>query len=90
MKLRRSRENVVIAGILGGLGESFNVDPTILRIGFVILVFLDVSILIPLYIIGSIIIPKAKRKDKKIDKAPIEQHNMDNLSEINEEDWSDF
>lgn len=90
MKLRRSRENAVVSGVLGGLGEYFKVDPTIIRIGFVVLLFLDFSILIPLYIIGSIIIPKVNLKDKEIDKSSIHKHNMDNVSEINEDDWSDF
>lgn len=90
MKLRRSRENVLVSGVLGGLGEYFGIDPTFIRIGFVVLVFLDVSVLVPLYIIGAIIIPKATRKDKKIDKGPVDTHNMNDVSEINEDDWSDF
>lgn len=90
MKLRRSRENVLISGVLGGLGEYFGVDPTFIRIGFVVLVFLDISILVPLYIAGAIIIPKAPRKDKKIDKGPIDEHNIKDRPVINEDDWSDF
>ncbi len=90
MTLRRSRENALVSGVLGGLGEYFKIDPTIIRIGFVVLVFLNFSILVPLYIAAAIIIPKAKPKDKKIDKGPMDKHTMDDISEINEEDWSDF
>jgi phage shock protein C len=36
-RLYRSRKNRVIAGVCGGLGEYFNVDPVIFRILFVIL-----------------------------------------------------
>lgn len=90
MTLRKSRENVLVSGVLGGLGEYFKVDPTFIRIAFVVLLFLDFSILVPLYIIGAIIIPKANPKDVKIDKGPINKHNKDNMSEIKEDDWSDF
>ncbi len=34
-KLYRSRQNRIIAGVCGGLAEYFNVDPTIMRLGFV-------------------------------------------------------
>ena len=40
-KLYRSRTNSIIAGICGGLGEYLNVDPTILRVVAVLLVFAD-------------------------------------------------
>lgn len=59
MRLTRSRDDVVVSGVLGGLGEYFNIDPTLLRIGFVILAFVGVGAVIPLYILGAIIIPKA-------------------------------
>jgi len=36
-RLYRSKENRVIAGVCGGLGEFFNVDPTIFRIIAVLL-----------------------------------------------------
>lgn len=36
-KLYRSKDSKMIAGICGGLGEYFNIDPIIFRILFVIL-----------------------------------------------------
>ena len=36
-RLYRSSDNKVFAGILGGLGEYFDVDPVLLRLGFVFL-----------------------------------------------------
>jgi phage shock protein C len=36
-KLYRSSTNKVIAGVCGGLGEYFGVDPTVVRIIFVVL-----------------------------------------------------
>lgn len=36
-KLYRSRTNKKIAGVCGGLGQYFNIDPTIVRIIFLLL-----------------------------------------------------
>lgn len=36
-KLTRSREHRVLAGVMGGLGEFFGVDPVLLRLGYLIL-----------------------------------------------------
>ncbi len=55
-QLHRSATNQVIAGICGGIGEYFDIDPTLVRIVFVILGFLSGSGLF-LYLILWIIIP---------------------------------
>ncbi|MCM3576212.1 PspC domain-containing protein [Mesobacillus subterraneus] len=39
MKLTRSRKNRMLAGVLGGMAESFGMSPALLRILFVILTF---------------------------------------------------
>lgn len=38
-RFQRSRNNVIIAGVCGGLGEYFNIDPILFRIIFVLLFF---------------------------------------------------
>jgi phage shock protein C len=38
-RLYRSRTNRVLAGICGGLGEYLRIDPTIMRVIFLILLF---------------------------------------------------
>ena len=38
-RLYKSRTNKVISGVCGGIGEYFGIDPTILRIVLVILIF---------------------------------------------------
>ena len=57
-RLYRSSEDRMIAGVCGGMGEAYGIDPTLLRLGLV-LVALATGIL-PLlvaYILGAIIIP---------------------------------
>jgi len=58
-KLYRSRQNKIFGGIIGGIGEYFDVDPTILRLIFVF-VILATGIIPAIvgYIIALFIIPK--------------------------------
>ncbi|HLR92354.1 MAG TPA: PspC domain-containing protein, partial [Atopostipes sp.] len=65
MRLTKSKDDVIVAGVLAGLGDYFNVDPTLLRIGFVILAFIGVGAVIPLYIVGAFIIPKAPEEGRR-------------------------
>ncbi len=56
-KLYRSRANSMIGGVCGGLGEYLNVDPTIIRVVAVLLIFAK-GIGLLAYLIGWIIIPR--------------------------------
>ncbi len=58
-KLYRSRENRVLTGLCGGLGEYFHIDPTLVRIIFIILEFLTAGLLIIGYLIVALIVPKS-------------------------------
>ncbi|HAZ31939.1 MAG TPA: hypothetical protein DCY61_04510 [Dehalococcoidia bacterium] len=55
-RLYRSRSNRVIWGVCGGLAEYLNVDPTVIRLVMVLLVFAN-GIGILAYIIMAIIVP---------------------------------
>jgi phage shock protein C len=56
-RLVRTRDDRVIAGVCGGLGRYLNVDPVIIRIAAVLLVFAGGAGII-LYVIGWIAIPE--------------------------------
>lgn len=58
-KLYRSSENKILAGIIGGLGEYFDIDPTVLRLGW-LLVFVFTGIFPGLlaYFVAILIVPK--------------------------------
>jgi phage shock protein C len=45
------------AGVLGGLAEYFNIDPAILRLIFVILLFISFFTLLLIYLAAALIIP---------------------------------
>lgn len=55
-KLHKSSTNKMIAGVCGGIGEYFDIDPTLVRLGFVALSFLAGGGLM-VYLIAAIIIP---------------------------------
>ena len=55
-KLYRSDENKMLAGVCGGIAEYFGVDPTLIRLAWVVFSLLGGSGLLA-YIIASIVIP---------------------------------
>ncbi len=58
-KLYRSSTDKFAAGIIGGLGEYWNIDPVVLRLGFIFLVM--ITGLVPgilAYLIALLIVPK--------------------------------
>jgi phage shock protein C len=58
-KLYRSRRDRQIGGICGGLGEYFNIDPTIVRVAAVAGFFLSGSLVFWAYLIMWIVVPDA-------------------------------
>ena len=62
-KLTKSVTNKKLAGVAGGLGEYFGVDPTIIRIAFVIATVMGGGFpAIPLYIVLAIIMSNPEKK----------------------------
>ncbi len=55
-KLRRSTSNKMVAGVCAGIAQYFNLDPTIIRILYVLMVFFA-GFGILLYLILWIVIP---------------------------------
>jgi phage shock protein PspC (stress-responsive transcriptional regulator) len=60
-KLYRSTKDRIVFGVCGGLGKYFNIDPTIVRVIFVITIFFD-GLGILVYIILAIVVPKEDSK----------------------------
>lgn len=56
-RLYRSRRDVMICGVCGGIAEYFDINPTIVRLIAVVLIFGWDSGLLA-YLVGAIIIPK--------------------------------
>jgi phage shock protein C len=56
-RLYKSNTNKVIDGVCGGIGEYFNIDPTLVRLAWVVFCALGGSGLLA-YIIMALIIPR--------------------------------
>lgn len=62
-RLQRSRDDRVIAGVCGGVGEYFGVDSVLVRIAAIVLVFAGGAGVV-LYLIGWIAMPEAPETDE--------------------------
>lgn len=54
--LRRSEDDRLVAGVSGGLGDYFGIDPVIVRIGFIVLTFLG-GVGLAFYLVSWLIVP---------------------------------
>jgi phage shock protein C len=57
-KLYRSKKNRIIAGVCGGIGEYFKVDPTLVRLLWLLVSVMGMGSGVVAYIIAWIIIPE--------------------------------
>ena len=61
-KLYKSNENKVLAGVIGGIGEYFDIDPVILRIIWILLVVFTAFVPgIITYFFAMLIVPKKSK-----------------------------
>lgn len=63
--LRRSLTDKKLLGICGGAGEYFDIDPTIVRIGYAVFTILSVGTGILLYFLMYLIIPEGQPQPNK-------------------------
>lgn len=66
-KLTKSKKDVVIGGVCGGLGEYFDIDPVIFRLIFVFAAILN-GTGIALYFILWLVIPEKGKEDLKMEE----------------------
>lgn len=57
-RLLRSTTNRMICGVCGGIGEYFKIDPTIIRLIWVILSFCSAGSGLIVYILAAVIMPE--------------------------------
>ena len=58
-KLTKSTYDKKIAGVCGGLAQYFDIDPTLVRVGYAIFTFFSFGTGLILYIILAVIMPDA-------------------------------
>jgi phage shock protein PspC (stress-responsive transcriptional regulator) len=89
-RLYRDTDSRVIGGVCSGLAHYFNIDKILMRIIFVILLFVTSGILIPAYLILWIAVPKARTTSQRLEMKG-EPINIENIGrsvkeEMNEQD----
>ncbi len=98
-RLSKSKHNAVIFGVLGGLGEYFNIDPVLLRVIVVVATFVGVGLTVPIYLLLALVMPDGESSNNKPTNRPHRPSSFGNFSEkperkeaekVDEEDWSDF
>jgi phage shock protein C len=58
-RLYRSNKDSMIAGVCGGLGEYFNLDPTIVRLlAILLLIVTGIFPVFLIYVILSVVVPR--------------------------------
>jgi len=72
--LYRSQDNRMLAGVCGGLGDYFGLDPTLVRVGFVALLFLDGIGLIA-YLILALVVPSVSMRGNRVEQTLAENVN---------------
>ena len=95
-KLRRSRNNRILCGVMGGIAEYFEVDPTIVRVLFLIVSWTGFPVF--LYILLAIIIPEGgseyRRRNRQdtyyYTSASSRPRKTARRVEEDDDDWSDF
>ena len=65
-RLYRSRYNRKIAGVCGGLGDYFNVDPTIMRLIFIMVILFSVGLGIIAYILMWVVMPEEPSHGERV------------------------
>ncbi|WP_208560903.1 PspC domain-containing protein [Marinilactibacillus kalidii] len=101
--LRKSKNNAVIFGVLGGVGEYFNVDPVLLRVIVVVATFAGVGITVPLYLFAALLMPDGKSSkssdqsrnfnaygDRPNPFSNSKESKRKEAEKVDEDDWSDF
>ena len=87
-KLYRDPDDRVLGGVCSGLGAFFNIDPIIIRLIFVLLVFLGAGSSIIIYLILWIVVPKAANTAQKLEMKG-EEVNISNISKNIKEEIQD-
>ena len=60
-RLYRSDKDKMIGGVCGGIAEYFTLDPTLVRLGYIVLSLCTMFSGVPAYLILWIIVPKKNR-----------------------------
>lgn len=56
-KLVRSRTKKMLCGVCGGIGEYLNIDPTVIRLLWILFIFFSFGMAVLIYFIAAVVMP---------------------------------
>ena len=68
-RLCKSRKDKIVDGVCAGIAHYLNMDPTIVRLAFVVITLLGGGVLILLYVAGMIIMPRAGNESEEASRS---------------------
>ncbi|QIL46551.1 PspC domain-containing protein [Vagococcus coleopterorum] len=99
-KLVKSNKDRVVSGVLAGIGEYLNIDPTIIRVLFALTIFFSFWATIIIYILLAIVIPTESGQSRQsasfegefseFEKTTKQGKRPRKEAEKVEDEWSDF
>lgn len=70
-KLYKSEKNKVLSGVLGGVAEYFEIDPTIVRLGYILITIMTNGLPgVLAYIIATLIVPDKNKSPEPPSNVP--------------------
>jgi phage shock protein C len=72
-RLYRSRDERMVAGVCGGIGEYFGVDPTVIRLLFALSVFFGFGAGLLVYLILMLVVPEEPQASDTIVEVKAEE-----------------
>ena len=84
-KIYRSRKDSIIGGVCGGIAEYFDIDPNLVRLLAILIVFLG-GVGVIAYIIAWVIIPQNPEQEAKMDKKSTQEEYVGADQEAGKED----
>lgn len=89
-KLYLSEEDKKVMGVCGGLGEYFDIDSSVIRIIFILLlIFVEGSFLITYFIIGAVLPKKPHEESEERKESISEEVNKEINEQVNNEENKD-
>lgn len=103
-KLRKSKDDIILSGVLAGIAEYLNVDPVLVRVIFIVAAFGSMGSFLLIYAILAFVMPEGvdeaprerrRSKDNQkfkdlFNKDTSSRKEAEDVVEIDEDDWSDF
>jgi phage shock protein C len=75
-KLHRSRTDQMIAGVCGGLGKYLGIDPTLIRLAFVLLLLFGIGSGLLVYLVMMLLVPL----EPESAAIPVQTRSADSIS----------